>query len=119
MPTHSLFSHFRENYTEVVDYKLQHVDVVVESLLAIEIILIILKTRFLVATYKIFASTIIIYNYQKKGRISYDSYLFPFQFIYTHRQKLSNSKFVLNIKKCFVSKYWKFKFYYLLLTSLE
>ena len=39
--------------------------------------------------------------------------------IYTHRQKLSNSKLVLNIKKCFVPKYWKFKFYYLHLTSFE
>ena len=38
---------------------------------------------------------------------------------YTHRQKLSNSKLVLNIKKCFVPKYWKFKFYYLHLTSFE
>ena len=32
---------------------------------------------------------------------------------YTHRQKLSNSKLVLNIKKCLIPKYWKFKFYYL------
>ena len=39
--------------------------------------------------------------------------------IYTHRQKLSNSKLVLNIKKCFVPKYWKFKFYYLHLNSFE
>ena len=39
---------------------------------------------------------------------------------YTHRQKLSNSKLVLNIKKkCFVPKYWKFKFYCLHLTSFE
>ena len=38
---------------------------------------------------------------------------------YTHRQKLSNSKLVLNIKKCFLPKYWKFKFYYLHLTSFE
>ena len=40
-------------------------------------------------------------------------------YIYTHRQKLSNNKLVLNIKKCFVPKYWKFKFYYLHLTSFE
>ena len=39
--------------------------------------------------------------------------------IYTHRQKLSNSKLVLNIKKCFVPKYWKLKFYYLHLTSFQ
>ena len=38
---------------------------------------------------------------------------------YTHRQKLSNSKLVLNIKKCFVPKYWKFKLYYLHLISFE
>ena len=38
---------------------------------------------------------------------------------YAHRQKLSNSKLVLNIKKCFVPKYGKFKFYYLHLTSFE
>ena len=37
--------------------------------------------------------------------------------IYTHRQKLSNSKLILNIKKCFVPKYWKFKFHYLHLAS--
>ena len=28
-----------------------------------------------------------------------------FNAVYTHRQKLSNSKLVLNIKKCFVPKY--------------
>ena len=39
--------------------------------------------------------------------------------IYTHRQKLSNSKLVLNVKKCFVPKYWKFNFYYLHFTSFE
>ena len=38
---------------------------------------------------------------------------------YTHRQKLSKSKLVLNIKKCFIPKYWKVKFYYLHLTSFE
>ena len=38
---------------------------------------------------------------------------------YTHRQKLINSKLVLNIKKGFVPKYWKFKFHYLHLTSFE
>ena len=41
------------------------------------------------------------------------------KYIYTHRQKLSNSKLILNMKKCFVPKYWKFKFYYLHLTSFE
>ena len=39
--------------------------------------------------------------------------------IYTHRQKLSNSKLVLNINTCFVPNYCKFKFYNLHLTSIE
>ena len=38
---------------------------------------------------------------------------------YTHRQKLSNSKLVLNIKKMFHTKLLEFKFYYLHLTSFE
>ena len=48
-----------------------------------------------------------------------EAFTFLMENIYTHRQKLSNSKLVLNIKKCFVPKYWKFKFYYLHLTSFE
>ena len=50
-------------------------------------------------------------NFKSKGQRSENTY--------THRQKLSNSKLVVTIKKCFVPKYWKFKFYYLHLTSFE
>ena len=38
---------------------------------------------------------------------------------YTHRQKLSNNKTCFKHKNCFVPQYWKFKFYYLHLTSFE
>ena len=42
------------------------------------------------------------------------------EYTYTHRQKLSNRKTCFKHKKnCFVPKYWKFKFYYLHLTSYE
>ena len=41
------------------------------------------------------------------------------QVIYTYRQKLSNSKLVLNVKNCSVRKYWKFKFHYNHLASFE